>query len=57
MLNKETLLADVIIKSITNQINELSEHTGVQIQKSNELVVEWKNHILALDQYIKSLST
>jgi hypothetical protein len=56
ILNKETLLADVIVKTVTCEINEIGERLGKEVKKSNELALEWKQHILALDQYIKSLS-
>lgn len=56
ILTKETLLTDVALKSIVHEVAQLGDSMGTEIKKSHELAHEWKGHILALDEYIKSLS-
>ena len=53
---KESLLADSVIKTVTANVDAISERLGVQIEKSAELTHQWKTHLLNLDKFIESLN-
>ena len=44
------------MQTTVNNIEELGRQLNKELSKSNELADEWKMHIKALDDYIKSLS-
>jgi hypothetical protein len=50
-------MTNTVVRATVAHIEEISTRLGANIQKSTELAEEWKQHISALDSYIKSLST
>lgn len=55
-LSRQALLTTVLMQSVVNNLEELSEKTNKEIKKSAALTDLWKKQIEALDKFIKSLA-
>jgi hypothetical protein len=55
-LSKEALATNLFMQAFINHLEELATRLNKEITKSADLAKEWKLHIKALDEYIKSLS-
>lgn len=57
IINKEVLLADLTVKTISGNLDEVNDRLNLQIKKSEELAKEWTEQIKKLEAYTESLKT
>jgi hypothetical protein len=57
VVSMEVSMTDVVMKSITANVESIADSLGKQVNKSDELAKEWKSNISNLDTFIKGLST
>lgn len=57
IINKEVLLTDFTLKTIVANLEIIDDQFKLQINKSEQLAIEWNNHISVLDKYIESLKS